>query len=211
MQILHKKTDKKSINELPIIRFEGRIITIFTPGEAERAVDYLLTFPILGLDTETRPCFGRGKQNEVALLQVSTPDTCFLFRLNMIGFPPALIRLMEDERVVKVGLSLKDDFRVLRKRHDFTPRGYVELQELIKKIGVQDQSLQKMYANLFGQKISKNQQLSNWESSVLTDRQKVYAATDAWACIRIYEQILHLLHTQDYQLIDNEKDYTEEG
>lgn len=212
MQILKKKTNKKIIPELPVSQFGGRIITIFTPGECEMAVNYLLKFPVLGLDTETRPCFEkRAKRNKVALLQVSTPDTCFLFRLNMLGFPSSLSRLMESEDVLKIGLSLRDDFRALGKRCKFEPRKYVELQDLVHEFGIEDQSLAKIYANLFHMRISKSQQLSNWEAEILTDKQKIYAATDAWACIRIFEQLEHLRQTNDYIVEDDEENLSEEG
>lgn len=212
MQILKKKTNKKLIPELPISQFQGRIITISTPGEVEMAVNYLLKFPVLGLDTETRPQFGKGgKRNKVALLQVSTYDTCFLFRLNLIGFPLALCRLLEDERIPKIGLSLHDDFMAMHARSKFTPRNYVELQKLIKEFGVEDQSLAKIYANLFHERISKAQQLSNWEAEILTDKQKIYAATDAWACIRIYEHLEYLRSTHDYIVEDDEENLSEEG
>lgn len=212
MQILKKKTDKKSIVDLPVSQFKGRIITIFTPGECEMAVNYLLKSSVLGLDTETRPCFEKNaKRNKVALLQVSNHDTCFLFRLNMLGFPPALKRLLESEEVKKIGLSLKDDFLSLGRRSKFYPKSYVELQDMVKELGIDDQSLAKIYANLFHERISKAQQLSNWEAMVLSDKQKVYAATDAWACIRIYERLEELRQSQDYIIEDDEENLSEEG
>ena len=70
------------------------------------------------------------------------------------------------------------------------------------EIGVEDRSLQKLYANFFGQKISKSQQLSNWENDVLLEKQKVYAATDAWACIQLYEELIRLEKTKDYNLVE---------
>lgn len=186
------------------MQFTGRIIVIQSEGEARRAVDYLLTFPRLGIDTETRPNFRRGNMNPVALLQVSTPDTCFLFRLNFIGLPPCLVQLLTDERTQKVGLSLHDDWAQLRRRTDFSPVNYVELQDFVKPLGIQDMSLQKLYANLFHQKISKNQRLTNWEADVLTEPQKRYAATDAWACLQLMEEMEMLLETHDYELVEGE-------
>ena len=190
--------------ELPQVQFTGRIIVIQSEGEARRAVDYLLAFPRLGIDTETRPNFRRGNMNPVALLQVSTPDTCFLFRLNFIGLPPCLVQLLTDERTQKVGLSLHDDWAQLRRRTDFSPVNYVELQDFVKPLGIQDMSLQKLYANLFHQKISKNQRLTNWEADVLTEPQKRYAATDAWACLQLMEEMEMLLETHDYELVEGE-------
>lgn len=201
MKHIKSKFDKHDIPDLPKVAFEGRIFTIVSEGEAERAVDYLLSQPILGLDTETKPSFKPGAgMNKVALLQVSSADTCFLFRLNQMGMPPCILRLLQDTTVVKVGLSWHDDLMQLRRRQEFEPGSYVELQQLIQTLGVKDLSLQKIYANLFGQKISKTQRLTNWEADVLSSGQQVYAATDAWACIQIYNEILRLQETKDYEL-----------
>lgn len=198
---IYNKFDKHKINELPRVKFPGRIITIFTEGEAERAVDFLLKQEILGIDTETRPSFRRGTQNKVALLQVSTMDTCFLFRLNVIGLTPAIVRLLEDTTVPKIGLSLKDDLLMLSYRHPFTPGNFYDLQHHVKEIGIEDLALQKLYANVFGEKMSKAQRLSNWEAHIFTDAQKQYAATDAWSCIMLYNEIERLKQTGDYELV----------
>ena len=200
MKIIYDTYDKKKINDLPQILFDGRIIVIFSVAEANKAVDYLLKQKILGFDTETRPSFRKGKMNQVSLLQVATNDTCFLFRLNMIGIPNSLKRLLEDKSITKVGLSLRDDFHMLNMRKKFIPGTFVELQKEVKDIGIKDLSLQKIYANLLGRKISKNQQLSNWEAETLSEAQRKYAATDAWACIRIHEEIVKMKQDGDYTL-----------
>ena len=200
MKILKEKFDKKEIQNLPKSIFEGRIITIQTSNEADKAIEYLMKQSILGIDTETRPSFKKGTSYKVALLQVSTHDTCFLFRLNMIGVNNSIKKLLEDCSIIKVGLSLKDDLHQLSKRCDFTPGNYIDIQHIAKEIGIADRSLQKLYANLFAKKISKNQQLSNWETSTLSDAQKIYAATDAWACIKIYEEMKRLIQTKDYTI-----------
>jgi ribonuclease D len=198
---VYNKYDKARISSLPVAQFEGRIIVILTPGETEKAVRYLLSQRILGFDTETRPSFKRGHQYKVSLLQVSTPDTCFLFRLNHTGLTPALIELLEDKTVKKIGLSWHDDINSLHKIGEFKIGHFIDIQDHVKDIGIEDLSLQKLYANLFGEKISKRQQLSNWEADVLSDKQKVYAATDAWACIKIYEELIRLKESNDYELI----------
>ena len=200
LKTIYNKFDKQKITDLPKVAFPGRIITIFSEGEAERAVRFLLTQPILGFDTETRPRFTRGHSNKVALLQVSTPDICFLFRLNFIGITPAIKTLLEDTTVLKVGLSLKDDILMLQHREQFTPGYFYDLQHHVKEIGIEDLSLQKLYANIFGMKMSKTQRLSNWEASVLTNAQKIYAATDAWSCIMLYDELNRLKQTGEYEL-----------
>lgn len=204
-KLIYNKFDKRRITDLPRVLFEGRVIVIISPGETQRAVDYLLSHSILGIDTETRPSFKKGRGNMVSLLQVSTHHTCFLFRLNYTGMTPAIIRLLEDTTVPKIGLSLHDDILSLHKRAEFQPGNFIDLQKHVCEIGIEDLSLQKLYANIFGQKISKGQQLTNWEADVLTEKQKRYAATDAWACIQLYEELLRLERTKDYQLVVEEE------
>lgn len=183
---------KADIAQMPVDLFGGRIIVIHSKADVEKAVSYLRNYHIVGVDTETRPSFAKGKTYEVSLLQVSTEETCFLFRLNYIGMPDALVELLQDERILKVGLSLRDDIQSLNRKHSFEPGGFLDLQHYVKEMGIEAQSLQKIYALLFGKKISKSQRLTNWEADVLTDRQKGYAATDAWACVRIYKYLEEL-------------------
>ena len=204
-RIIYNKFDKKLIGELPRVDFPGRIVVVLSESEANRAVDYLLSASLLGVDTETRPSFKKGFNHEVALLQVCDDDICFLFRLNIIGMTPSIIRLLEDTTVPKVGLSLHDDIMMLHRRVQFTPGRFIDLQDLVGAFGIEDRSLQKLYANIFGMRIVKRQQLSNWEADVLNDKQKRYAATDAWTCINIYRELVRLRETGDYQLVINEE------
>jgi len=202
---IYSKFDKKLIPDLPAVFFTGRIITIISEADADKAVDYLLSCDILGVDTETRPTFHKGDQHKVALLQVSSKDACFLFRLNCIGLTPSIIRLLEDKTVPKIGLSWHDDILSLHRRAEFIPGYFIDLQNIVCKVGVKDLSLQKLYANLFHQKISKRQRLTNWEADVLNDKQKQYAATDAWTCINLYEEIVRLNTSKEYELVTLEE------
>lgn len=198
---IYNKYDKTKIGNLPRVLFEGRIVVVLNEYEAEKAVDYLLSQDILGVDTETRPSFHKGSMNPVALLQVASHEVCFLFRLNMLGLSPSVKRLLEDKKVPKIGLSLRDDLNSLHKLGDFENGHFIDLQDHVREIGVEDMSLQKLYANFFGQRISKRERLSNWEADVLKDKQKAYAATDAWTCILLYEELMRLEQTGDYELI----------
>ena len=204
-KLIYNKFDKKSIAELPTVTFPGKTVVVMSESEAEKAVDFLLSNDILGVDTETRPSFKKGESHMVSLLQVSTSNICFLFRLNHIGITPAILRLLENTTVPMVGLSLHDDMLSLHKRVGFTPGNFIDLQDLVGELGIEDLSLQKLYANLFHQKISKRQRLTNWDSDVLNDKQKAYAALDAWACINLYKEILRLKNSGDYVLVINEQ------
>ena len=177
---------KEEIAKLTVEEFKGRIITILSKEEADKAVESLLRFPIVGFDTETRPSFKKGQRYKISLMQISTDDTCFLFRLNHIGIPESLEKFLKSSSTLKIGLSLRDDFGAIRKRSDIEPANFLDLQNYVGQFGIEDASLQKIYAILFQKKISKGQRLTNWEADVLTDSQKKYAALDAWACLRIY-------------------------
>ena len=118
---------KADIAQMPSELFGGRIIVVHSVDDVEKAVNYLRGYPILGIDTETRPSFAKGKTYGVALLQISTEDTCFLFRLNYIGMPQALVDLLQDNSQLKVGLSLRDDIQNLQRKHKLEPRGFLDL------------------------------------------------------------------------------------
>ena len=207
MKQFKNKITKAEIATLPKVLFPGRIFVIYTEADADKAISYLQTQRIVGVDTETRPSFKRGTTHKVALLQISTSDTCFLFRLNQIGMPPSLQEFLMSD-TLKIGLSLKDDFTMLRRRKNVNAEegNWIELQDYVGRFGIEDRSLQKIFANLFGQKISKSQRLSNWEAETLSEGQMKYAATDAWACVEIYNCLSELERTGAYELIKVEEE-----
>ena len=211
-KIIYNRFLKEWLADLPKVTYDKPIFVITTPQDTEKAVNYLLSMPILGVDTETRPSFSRSQQFKCSLLQVATQHNCFLFRLNLTGMTPSIIRLLEDTTVPKIGLSWHDDIRSLKQLCDFKPGWFIDLQEHICEIGVEDMSLQKMYANLFAERISKSERLSNWERDILTPKQKIYAAIDAWACIRLFEELRELENTGNYELhsVETELEIEEE-
>ena len=184
------KITKDEVNLLPVVIFEGKITLVDDLSKIKPAIDELRKSKVVGLDTETKPSFTRGTHHKVSLVQISTLDHCFLFRLNKIDFPASLAEFLADERVKKIGLSLRDDFSGLNKHHVFKPANFVDIQTIAQSYGIMELSLQKIYALLFGKKISKSQRLSNWESPELSEQQQRYAATDAWASLQIYLQLI---------------------
>ena len=193
--------DKEAINQMPRVSFQGRIHVIDAISQVKSAVAALRTAAIVGFDTETRPAFKKGTHHKCALLQVATEDCCFLFRLNHMGLAPAIVRLLSDKQVTKVGLAWNNDLLSLRQLGSFEPGDFIDLQDMVREIGIEDQSLVKIFANLFYQHISKRERLSNWERDILTDAQKCYAAIDAWACVKMYHELRRLIETGDYKLI----------
>lgn len=182
---------KEEIILLDKVYFYGDMHIIDNTADAKAAINYLRKESIVGFDTETRPSFRKGQLRQMALMQVSTEDECFLFRLNKIGIPDFLKDFIEDKSILKIGLSLKDDFRVLSRSYDShtTPEGFIDLQHMVKEYGINDIGLQRIYAILFDKRISKGQKLSNWEAEELTYEQQEYASIDAWACLKIYQHL----------------------
>ncbi len=178
--------DSEALNQLPVCSVNGRIIVIDSPVGVEAAIAELRHEGLIGFDTETRPSFTKGVRYSISLLQLATRTTAYLFRLQMIGLNEPLKALLEDPSVIKVGLSTHDDFHSLQRWMPCAPKGFIELQQYVKAFGIEDMSLQKIYAIVFGERISKTQQLSNWELNPLTPAQCKYAAIDAWACLFIY-------------------------
>lgn len=181
--------DKGELAEFPLIQFEGNITLVESKEDYLASVDYLSKQKILGFDTETKPAFKKGVVNEVALLQLSTKDQAFLFRLNKIGLPNGLKGILENPEIQKIGVAIRDDIKGLQKLNQFKPNGFVELQELVKGYGIQDFSLKKLSAIVLGYRISKSQRITNWEAPELTEAQQIYAATDAWISHRIFESL----------------------
>ncbi|MDE6367226.1 MAG: 3'-5' exonuclease domain-containing protein 2 [Muribaculaceae bacterium] len=184
-----KTIDKETLARLEAEIYPGRIEIVQTPASAAKAMRYLMEQQFVGFDTETRPSFRKGDNHKVALMQLSTADICFLIRLNRLGLFQELKEFLECAEVTKIGLSTKDDFHVLNRLAPVEPKGFVELQSMVRQYGIGDASLTKIYAQLFGKKISKSQRLTNWEAVELTHAQQRYAALDAWACLRIYNRL----------------------
>lgn len=184
------KIAKDLIQWLPVIGFDGEVYIIDKEEKIEEAIAYLRAQKILGVDTESRPSFKRGVHYPTALVQIATDERCYLFRLSHIGMPKELADIFADNAICKVGLAFKDDINGLRRLRNFKPANCVDLQSIAGRWGILDLGLQKMYAICFGRKISKSQQLTNWENAQLTPEQARYASTDAWATLRIYKELM---------------------
>lgn len=186
---------KEEINELPLGQFEGDIFLIDSPDQVDEAVEFLDTQHFIGFDTETKPSFRKGQFNHVSLLQLSTSSQAFLFRLNKVGFPDSLRSLMEKENLVKIGAAVHDDIKALGKLTDsFYPQSFFDLNDELKRVGFQNVGVRNLSGMVLKIRISKTEQVSNWEAEVLTEKQKRYAATDAWACLEIF----NLLRKEGY-------------
>ncbi len=180
---------KEQLAKLPKVTYPGCVKVVNTTAEMRRAIAILKKYDILGFDTESRPTFRKGATIHVSLIQIATEDVCFLFRIRKISDISPLKEIIESEKILKIGLSLHDDFNIMSHDHNFQPKGFVDLQKIVPEYNFGNTSLQKIYAILFDERITKSQQLSNWDAEELSDAQLSYAAIDAWACIRIYKKL----------------------
>lgn len=180
---------KQQLAKLPAAHFEGEIFVVETEEQLAGAISKLRENDVIGFDTETRPSFKKGMHNSVSLIQLSTREVCFLFRINRTGFDQSIIDLLEDPDILKIGLSTHDDFHNLNKLTPLNPQGFVDLQTYVKQFKISDNSLSRIFGIVFGHRISKSQRLTNWEAETLTPSQQSYAALDAMACIRIYDYL----------------------
>ena len=193
MTTVNNFTDKISNEDaasLPAIEFGGEIRIIDQERDIAEACKILAAEPMIGFDTETRPSFRPGVTFRVSLLQLSTPRVCYLFRLNKIPLAKPIIQLLENKQVMKIGADVAGDLRSLHQIRHFRDAGFIDLQSIAPQWGIGEKSLRKLSAIVLGQRVSKAQRLSNWEATTLTDKQQLYATTDAWVCIRIYETLL---------------------
>lgn len=171
--------------------FKGEIILVDDLKTFYEVFPRLLGSDLLGFDTETRPTFKKGRKNSVSLIQLSTEYLACLFRINKIGIPDELADLLSDPFVTKAGVAVHDDIRFLKSVRKFTPDGFIDLQTLVKDFGIQSSGLKKLTAIVLGFRISKRQQVTDWEAEQLTEAQQIYAATDAWVCHQIYKKLIN--------------------
>ncbi|MBO5933116.1 MAG: 3'-5' exonuclease domain-containing protein 2 [Bacteroidaceae bacterium] len=210
---IYSKIDKTELAEMPKVEFTGAIKIIDTVEKADAAIAELSQYSVVGFDTETKPSFKRGITNKVSLLQLATDEAAYLFRLHLIGITDSIVDFLQNEKILKIGISVRDDFQALRKKREIEPKGFVEIQEIAARMGIEDRSLQKIYALLFRERISKSQRLSNWELETLTESQMQYAAIDAWATIKIYRYLKQIIDEKNFKVIhrDAEESIAKEG
>jgi ribonuclease D len=180
---------RENIKELDLKWFEGEIVVVDNFRTFRRIMPRIINSEVLGFDTETRPSFKKGRKNKVSLIQLANSEIACLFRINRIGIPDELVTLLSDPGVIKAGVAIHDDIRFLKSVRKFTPEGFVDLQGFVKEYGIQSSGLKKLAAIILGFRISKRQQVTDWEAMQLSGAQQVYAATDAWICHEIYKEL----------------------
>jgi len=187
--MFQSEISKEAVAELDLIQFEGPIHLIDSVESFYEAIPHMASAPILGIDTETRPSFKKGTMYPTSLIQLSTLEESWILRVSRIGYPKELLKLLSEEHPLKVGLSLHDDLRRLRSDFQFEPQGFLDLQQYVEAFRIEEKGLKKLSGIVLGRRISKSQQVSNWDADLLTEAQLRYAATDAWICLKIYYKL----------------------
>lgn len=179
----------EEIQKLELSWFRGAIVMVDNMTVFNKAISTLKEEKLLGFDTETKPSFKKGHKNKVSLIQLATHNRAYLFRINKIGLPPALTAILADNSIIKAGVAVHDDIKFLRNVRKFNPDCFIDLQNFVRDFGIQCSGLKKLTAIILGFRISKRQQVTDWEAEVLSEPQQVYAATDAWVCFEIYRKL----------------------
>ena len=179
----------EELSECELSWFKGEIVLVEELKTFYEVFPRLLGEELLGFDTETRPTFKKGKKNRVSLIQLSSGTMACLFRIHKLGLPDELINLLSDPEVIKAGVAVHDDIRFLKGVKKFEPSGFIDLQNFVKDFGIQSSGLKKLAAIILGFRISKRQQVTDWEAEELSEAQLIYAATDAWVCHQIYKKL----------------------
>jgi ribonuclease D len=179
----------EELAECELSWFKGEIVLVDNLKIFYEVFPRLLGSDLLGFDTETKPIFKKGGRNSVSLIQLSTENLACLFRINKIGIPEELIRLLSDPQILKAGVAVHDDIRFLKGVKKFSPGGFIDLQSFVRDYGIKSSGLKKLTAIVLGFRISKRQQVTDWEADQLTEAQQIYAATDAWVCHEIYKKL----------------------
>jgi len=189
MMTFKENIDREELAHYPQSAFNGDIILVDDYSKLKSSLRTLKAAELLGFDTETKPSFKKGRTNKVALLQLSDKKRAYLFRINNMGLPDEIAEILADSSVIKAGVAIHDDIKALRAVNKFTAGGFIELQDYVKDYGIESSGLRKLSAIILGFKISKRQQVSNWEAAQLSEAQLHYAATDAWVCYEIYKKL----------------------
>lgn len=181
----------QEVNSLELGRYEGEIVMVDKPEMLPEVFKKIRREKVVGFDTETKPAFKKGQVHDVSLIQIATEDVAYVIRVNKTGITNDIANFLSSKEITKVGVALRDDLKDLQRLRDFTPEGFVELNQLVKPIGIESNGLRKLTAIILGFRISKSAQTSNWEIETLTEKQINYAATDAWVCIKMYNSLVY--------------------
>lgn len=180
---------KEEVMKRPLGHYEGKVVVVSDSGEIDRCLAEIMHEDVVGFDTEAKPTFKKGQRRRISLIQVASSKAVYLFRIKNSGISDQMKAFFEAPQVKKVGIGLVDDFQLLKEIRNFEPEGFIDLNETFADLGAGSIGARNLSAMVLDIRISKSAQTSNWEAEVLSEKQKKYAATDAWICLEIYRKM----------------------
>ncbi len=193
---VNRRPSAEEINAMPLRHYDGRIVLVRSLADWRNIESELASAELLGFDTETRPTFRKGKQNPPSLIQLATEQAVFLIQLSSFPFSAPCAEILANPKIVKAGVGIAEDMAALARINPFQPAGLADLGLMARSLRIPCQGLRTLAASLFGWRISKGLQCSNWSLADLSPKQISYAATDAWIGRLIYLRLLELAETE---------------
>ena len=167
---------------------------INTSEQLEKSMNEISLTPFIGFDSEQKPTFKKGETSHgICLVQLATASKCYLIQIKQIKNLIPLIKLLEDDKVIKIGTGLKGDNEALFKQFNLRLKSTIDLENVFKKLSSVNQiGAKKAALIILNEKLqkSKNISRSNWENTDLSDVQIKYASEDATVVYDVMNRIL---------------------
>jgi len=191
-----KGISREELIELPIRRYEGSVHVVAGHADLQRAMQDILRESVVGFDTETRPAFRTGESYLPSLVQFATASAVYLLQVQQQDLSGPVREVLSSEKIIKVGVSVTDDMRNLKKLFQFDERSVVDLGKVAERNGLKQTGIRNLAGIFLGTRIPKGTKTTNWAARRLTPQQIAYAATDAWACRELYLRFKELKMVQ---------------
>lgn len=187
-----RSVSREDVNQLPIRRYAGSVHLVATPTDLQHAMKDILQESVVGFDTETRPAFKPGESYLPSLVQFATAGAVYLLQMRHENLFDATRDVLSSPNVMKVGVSVTDDVRALKKLFAFDEESMLDLGTVAKRHGLKQTGVRNLAAMFLGVRIPKGAKTTNWAARTLTREQIAYAATDAWTCRELYVRFKEL-------------------
>jgi len=190
-----KPPSKQEILELEPYTGLGleQVRLICSAEEAQQALAEMGAHEALGFDTESRPTFVKNQRSGGPhVLQFATPERAYIFQSHHRECHPAIAEVLKSDHIAKIGFGLSNDIRHIGDRFGIEPQAIVDLDRAFMDLGYKNQvGARTAIAILFNKRFAKSKSTttSDWSNKVLSEKQLLYAANDAYAAIQVYRAL----------------------
>ncbi len=168
---------------------------IFVPETLEQfaaAIEELRVAGVVGFDTEAKPVFNKGETSTGPhVVQFALSDKVYLFQLHREVSHPFLIEIFQSEEILKVGFGLQSDNAQIYNKFGVKLNAVLDMSSVFRKQGYPASTgVKTAVAIVFNKNFKKSKRVttSNWAAKQLTDKQLLYAANDAYAALRVFQE-----------------------